>query len=522
VAAAVIGTEEAKQSLDKAKAQDAARQEIEYCKEELLRGWLDFLNSLLHRKSGHPGEAVEHTRLLPEEQKAEFQDWWPAQQVRDPERPESGQQLRRGRKILDALLQKLGEEAPKAGAPVETAMQQDILEKARAAREASLKLYDLRRRWVRQFWIVALAIMASAVGLSIAIWYDTFFTPEGELFSLTSGTSAWPGEILRFAAFALAISLSFQAHQSLRTMMCQLTRRFRLPLVSNPHLPWLCRPGRLPAPPAAGAVVQVSELWRDYQQYGTFGRRMGRIVWTLGLYMMFSEGLYLLSQPYILRPLRGSSAMLSDPIIFLGASFSLLFLTFMTIDAARLCQWFIRNVSKTPTDYPLATTAHFSSLRGHMDGRYLDEWIDLQLIADLTAHVGRLIYYPFIVFFLLLMARNEWWDRWPWPLPWAIITIFVCNLTLAAVSVMILQTAARKAKRDAEASLEAKVKRLQAATAGSQAQNNANQAAKLLEEIHTLRRGAFVPFWENPVFRAILLPSGGTVVLQVLIWLIGL
>jgi hypothetical protein len=86
---------------------------------------------------------------------------------------------------------------------------------------------------------------------------------------------------------------------------------------------------------------------------------------------------------------------------------------------------------------------------------------------------------------------------------------------------MILQTAARKAKKYAEASLEAKVKRLQAATAASQAQNDATQAQKLLEEIHTLRRGAFVPFGENPVFRAILLPSGGMVVLQVLIWLMS-
>jgi hypothetical protein len=43
----------------------------------------------------------------------------------------------------------------------------------------------------------------------------------------------------------------------------------------------------------------------------------------------------------------------------------------------------------------------------------------------------------------------------------------------------------------------------------------------LLDEIRTLRRGAFVPFWESPVFRAILLPSGGAVALQMLIWLMG-
>jgi hypothetical protein len=365
---AVIGTEATPQSLDTKRTQDAAHQEIEDCKEVLLRDWLDFLNHVLHRKCRHPGEAIEHTSLLHENLKVEWECWWPKPEVRDPERPEAPQgpeapaRLRQGRVILDTLLQKLGEEAPKDGMFREPGVQEDILEKAHAAREASLKLYDLRRHWARQFWLVALVIMASAIALGIAIWSDTFFTPKGELFSLTSGTSAWPGAILRFAAFALAIGLGVQAYQSLRTMMYELTRRFRLPLVSNPHLPWSYRPGRLPASPAAGSVVQVSTLWGNYQRYDLFGRRTWRILWTLGLYMMFSIGLWWLSQPDIVRPIRGSGARLLDSIILYEAIFSFLFLTFMTIDAARLCRWFIQNVSQAPTDYPLATTAHFSRL----------------------------------------------------------------------------------------------------------------------------------------------------------------
>jgi hypothetical protein len=515
--------EEAKQSLDKEKNQDTARQEIENCKEELRRGWVDFLNSVLHRKSGHPGEAVEHTRLLPEELKAEFQDWWPAQQVCNSECPESLQQLRHGRNILDALLQKLSEEPHVSATSVDPDTLQDIREKAHAAREASLKLYKLHHRWVCQFRIVALTFIALAIGLIVAIWRDTFFNTTGELFSLTTGTSAWPAEVLRFAAFVLAVSLSFHLYYSLRTMMFQLTRRFRLPRVSDIALPWLYRPCRLPAcrlpaSPATGTVVHVSKLWQAYQQYGTFGRHMCRL-WTLVLYIMFSIGLIALSHAGILNPLRGPVARPLHRIILFGASLSFLFLTFMTIDTVRLCKWFIQNLGKAPTKYPLATTNHFSRMRGDVDRRYLDEWIDIQLIADLTAQVGRLVYYPFIVFFLLLLARNEWWERWPWP--WPLITIFVLNLMLAAASVIILQNAARQAKNEAIITLEAKVKRLQAATAESQVQNNANQAKELLEEIRALRRGAFVPLWENPVFRAILLPSGGTVVLQILIWLMS-
>jgi len=548
--------EKAKQSLDKeetkAEAKAEALQEIERCKEELLRGWLDFLNRVLHRKSRHPGDAVEHTTLLHENLKVEWECWWPEQEGRDPERPEAPQRLRQGRDILDALLQKLGEEASKAGASPEPDEQEDILKKAQAARDASLELYGLRRRWVWQIRILALAIFLLVIRLGVVISYDSLPNTSGEPFSLTTGTSAWPAEILRFAAFALAISLSFQSYQSLQTMVFQLTRRFRLPLVSDSHvhasdsqkpkrLPakivklwqcfkhrkhhlatiwhWLNRTCRRPAPPEPGAVVHASKLWEDYQQHSIFMSRFWRIFCLFGLYIVFCIGLILVDKSEMLRPLRGPTVMRYDSIILYLAVISFLFLTFMIIDAVRLCRWFIQHLSEVPTEYPLAATNHFSRLRGLVDRRYLDEWIDLQLIADLTEHVGRLIYYPFIVFFLLLLARNDWWDRWPWS--WSLIIIFVGNLTLAAASAVILQTTARKAKNEAEAALEAKVKRLQAAAAESPAVNNAYQAERLLEEIRNLRRGAFVPFWENPVLGAALLPSGGAAAFQILMLLLN-
>jgi hypothetical protein len=125
-----------KQSLDKEKAQDATRHESEHSKEEWLRGWLNVLNSVLHRKPGHPGEeAVGHTELLSPNLKVEWDRWWPTPPVRDPERPETlhpkrpeaPQQLRHGRRILDGLLQRLGEESRKAGVSVEPDAQKEGL-----------------------------------------------------------------------------------------------------------------------------------------------------------------------------------------------------------------------------------------------------------------------------------------------------------------------------------------------------------------------------------------------------------
>ncbi len=56
-------------------------------------------------------------------------------------------------------------------------------------------------------------------------------------------------------------------------------------------------------------------------------------------------------------------------------------------------------LSEAPTQYPEAAREHFSRERGNLHHTYIDELIDVQLIADLTEAVGRLIYGPFVLFF---------------------------------------------------------------------------------------------------------------------------
>ena len=101
----------------------------------------------------------------------------------------------------------------------------------------------------------------------------------------------------------------------------------------------------------------------------------------------------------------------------------------------------------------------------------------------------------------------------------AIGRVVSASAFLAIASVVILQRAAQRARRHAQQSLKAKIKRAQAQLAPSPQANDAAQAEKLLEEIGELKRGAFVGFWENPTLSAILLPSGGTAMIQLFILL---
>lgn len=389
---------------------------------------------------------------------------------------------------------------------------------AASAQNAGTQKYYLRflRQW--GFWISAVVFLLLAAWLGHKAWHDDNSNPFGEPVSLISGTSAWPTEWLRFLAIALALGFIMESYTAMRATVLDLTREFRLRFSASHGTwkPWLA------STPVPQAVVEADALWEEYQQKGRWSRRLLRIVLPLGCYFIFAVCLFLTLGTNMHSPLRGADMFRLDRLLLLGSVLSFLFLTFWTMDAARLCRWFIEHLSEAPSHYPKATREHFSSLRGGMPGHLLAEWLDLRIIAALTERVGRLIYFPFIVFFILLIARNSWWDCWPWSA--ALVIVFILNLVLAVGGLLILRRAAQRARAFSLASLQTKLDQLRAAeavTAQEKSQATLGQVEKLLDEIQGLNTGAFAGFWESPIFGALLVPSGGTAVLELIRYLTG-
>jgi hypothetical protein len=93
------------------------------------------------------------------------------------------------------------------------------------------------------------------------------------------------------------------------------------------------------------------------------------------------------------------------------------------------------------------------------------------------------------------------------------------NLAAAAASIVILQRAARRARDHSVTSLETKLNQLKAGTAHTEQQkeqHTVSETERLLEEIRGLNRGAFAGFWGNPVVGALLIPSGGTAIIELI------
>ena len=374
------------------------------------------------------------------------------------------------------------------------------------ARMAALEIFRLRCRRLFYFWLCTALFTMIGVLLGESIWIDAHLRADGDQFSLTSGTSAWPCAIVRFLAVALAANFCLALYHRLRETFFHLTRKFRL-AYDSPEL----------ADSRSG--VCALNLWHEYWKDGRFPQRLKRIAVPFALYWVLAVLALKLSVHTVFNPLRGPLSELWNPWLLLAAGSGFLLLAFLTIDAAALCRKFILALSAGPTEYPRAPQDYFSRLRGKVAVDCLDEWIDLQLVAELTERVNPLVYYPSILLLVLFLARNSWWDCWSWPA--ALIVVFIANLILSLASVVILQRAAKVAKKSAEESLTMKVTRLKGFAEPNPVRNDANQAEALLQEIRDLRRGAFVPFWENPVVGAVFLSSGGTTLFQLVVWFMG-
>jgi hypothetical protein len=418
--------------------------------------------------------------------------------------------LLRTRTEMDTVFQNFAKEGagkPRAAAEREGA---EYAEAAAYARKATNCV--LQRTIYRMLGAYALLVLFALVALPMILqaWAETCRPALGEPFSLVSGISVWPTEFMRLIAIGVAFCFLIDSYTSLRIGALATARRFRMSIADNSrHLYLFYRSW-----PVHKARVDAAWLWKSYQQMGAFWKRMRRAVALGAIYFVFGM-LLMRIEGFSTAPLRGEFLMKWDLILLMASVGAFLLLTFWTIDAALLCRWFIEHLSFAPTQYPRATLRHFQLENGDITAELLDEWIDTQLIAELTERIGRLVYYPSLILLVLLISRNSWWELWPWP--WALIVIYVLNLLLAVSCILILQKAAIRARNRCIASLDAKLKSLRI-TIEKPPVAQFNLGEQLLEDVRSIRRGAFVPFWENPAVGAILVPSGGVALLELFIY----
>ena len=326
---------------------------------------------------------------------------------------------------------------------------------------------------------------------------------EGEPFSWTSGVSAWPTQLLRVLTIGLAIGFLLRGEEDLRRNRLDLSRRFMLP-DGNEQRP---RGGnRISKWLHSAAAVRAKELWREYRWLGRARKRAPRVTFMATTYILALLAFTRAFGDMPLMPIRGVICNSVNLFLLLVVVIVTIVLNFFVVDATRLCQRFIQNLSNAPTIYPKKTLRKF---RGEADKAVdddLEDWLDMQIIAARSAEVSKLIYYPFITLFLLVLARARYWDDWTWqPL---MILVFVFNTAWAVSSAFVLQQSAKAAKAHALESLRHKISQLP--ETGSELR--LQRLTKMREDISALNSGAFAGYLNNPILGALSLPITGTAI----------
>lgn len=368
---------------------------------------------------------------------------------------------------------------------------------------------------------------AFLVSLGVTAWRYHSQIGSIEPFALYDGISIWPGDFVRLFVLLLAVHFVFKTLAGLEENARTLAEDFELKRDSKPPakatawlklLDWWKTIWPHMEPASATGRVDAQEL---VNRYRPLGRPVSRCLRALSLLVIYCVLIFSIFQvfpstrPYL--PVRGDAYPGSLRILILGG-IATLYVTFLVVDATTLNCWFIRNLNRGRTDWPLPvdpsaqTKFKFARHMAVLETEDFADYLDIQCIAQRSNAVNALIYYPFILIALLVAARWSQTDGYPWPT--MLIVVFALNASWAVYCAVRLPIEARAARDTSLRRLRDKLFKRRANEAinpddTKRDRSNSVALEAVIVEIEKLRQGAFAGIWEQPLLRAILLPSGG-------------
>jgi hypothetical protein len=283
------------------------------------------------------------------------------------------------------------------------------------------------------------------------------------------------------------------------------------------------------------AVDGFNKLWLQYVGRGTTAARVTRTaMWYVGtvglmlaLFITFSDG----QVPEV--PVRGDQ---HRNLVAWALYATLLLLPLLVVavaDATMLLSRFVWHLNRARTSYSDDTVAAFASgfgpahfaewtARLAADPRQrdaeppdvaarrntlLDDWIDVQVVARRSQAVAPLVMWPFVVLALLVVARSRLFDNWSVTLPVAVGA--AAYLLWMIVLALILKFGAERTRTVALGRMNADLRWLSGLADDDPRKKLVEPFKDLIAEVRANQTGAFAKTFDQPLFRAILVPLGG-------------
>jgi len=392
------------------------------------------------------------------------------------------------------------------------------------------------QRCHRCTWVL---ILSGTLLLSL-LHYAARYTDEP--MDWLQGVSIWPSEIIRLIAIALALALFWRGVSQMRLVRFQLDEAFfgrhdnkqdrhdsfcRIPKisVSGPRSRqalalWLynhvgcassANPPRESGPCLNGVEHKAMEIWdiyngtRDCSNSPVFLRHP---FWLNGLifvaaYLLLAWTLKWLGLPPPTTPARGTLAFIADRAIVFCAVLAQVSLLFLAMYEGFRAVWLARKL-QGPTRWPGPVIARFwpHETADKPDHRLFDPWLDMRFIALATVPVQRIIFYPFLVMSLMILARSTLFDRWHTP-PFLIV-IFGVSIALVVIAALRMRGSAEKVRQNSIEKLSTQIMELKARGA----EDLARQLEAMLVQAREINIGAFAPLSQQPLIKATLTLAG--------------
>ena len=331
---------------------------------------------------------------------------------------------------------------------------------------------------------------------------------EGEPFSWTAGVSVWPSELLRLFVVALCLVMLGKGLRDLAKNSDAISEDFLFQDESG-----RCRLSlrtfwinlqRVYHPAATRTATTVDQAWSWYREAGKPGQRVARTILLFLVYLSIMWPLqhWVLNEDMI-HPCRGRLSCGIDWMMALSSACFVVLLNLAVFDGVMLCRrwigwltastggWSDQVQEEYLREYGLgqAQKAEFEKLK------YLAV---VDLIAQRTGVVNRLIRYPFIALLVMIAARNDYFDIWNYPL--LLILSWSLNVVLALMGAYLLYQSASKAKAAMLAGLSRQM--VQALGAGKDHDVRVKQIQYVIDEVEENEQGAFVPLYQQPVIES--------------------
>ncbi len=244
---------------------------------------------------------------------------------------------------------------------------------------------------------------------------------------------------------------------------------------------------------------KVRIVWYLYRKLGEMENRIFRSTMIGTFFLLFSV-FVMKMYGELPVPFRGEESKWIDILVTYLSFFLFVALLFFVVDAARHCVRFIELIMGKGITWSEETRRKFGIIPS-IDGIATDYWLKIKLIADRTEAVNKLINYPIWVILFIFVSYSTYFDNWFVPL--SLYLLFGISLSIPILCGFLLRKEAIAAKVVA---LDALNKELISQTGAAYLEYNTtdlqqsviDQLNLLISEVNGIRKGAFVPFFQQP------------------------